>query len=399
MTIEPILIVHGVANHDLGPFHEQVARLQPLLGADKMLIPVDWGPLGGQSTDLADCLPAYSQGQWHVRSEDEATPAMNPELVRAMVGAATLDNARRAQLVSDQVPAQSTVRGTPGGDAQLRVRDAVAGELASTQVLQHIDDGQTLAIVGRAIAAVLQDLPTADTAPVLNSPYAVRGDIDTRGLLDPVSQIAGHVLHGIDDALGRMMGKQLGQLNQSVRERLAEPISGTLGDIMAYQRQPGRIHAVLRDTLARHAPGYGTKDQPIRVLAHSLGGVIAFDAAVNPPTEEQRLWIKSFITFGSQSAFFHIIDPRVPALQPYRHGVPVVLPPSIAQWTNLWDAMDLLAFTAGTVFRLSDGRQPLDICVQDTASELIAQKAWAHSIYWKSNQLIDAIKASFNGAA
>lgn len=79
--------------------------------------------------------------------------------------------------------------------------------------------------------------------------------------------------------------------------------------------------------------------------------------------------------------------------------MPVVLRPSIAQWTNLWEAMDLLAFTAGTVFRLADGRAPVDICVQHTATELIAQKAWAHSIYWKSNQMVAAIKASFNGAA
>lgn len=84
---------------------------------------------------------------------------------------------------------------------------------------------------------------------------------------------------------------------------------------------------------------------------------------------------------------------------PTRHGVSVVLPPSIVQWTNLWDAMDLLAFNAGTVFRLYDVRQRLDICVQDTASELMAHKARARSIYSKLNQMVAAIKASFNGAA
>ena len=210
--------------------------------------------------------------------------------------------------------------------------------------------------------------------------------------MDPIKRITSHVLHGIDDALGRFVGNHLGRLNQNLRARLAVPISATLGDIMSYQRQPDRIQDTLRSAVAQHAPGYGSKEQPISVIAHSLGGVIAFDAAVKPESENKRLWIKSFVTFGSQAAFFHIVDPRHPELETYRHDVPVKLPPSIALWTNLWDPMDLLAFTAATVFRLANGGTPVDISVQDTASELVAERGWAHSIYWKSNELVDALR-------
>ena len=66
---EPILVLHGVNNHELTPFLEQVSALQRAVGPDAHLLPVHWGDLGGQSQDLADCLPLYSDGRWGVRSE------------------------------------------------------------------------------------------------------------------------------------------------------------------------------------------------------------------------------------------------------------------------------------------------------------------------------------------
>ncbi|MBW8833299.1 MAG: hypothetical protein JF606_28770 [Burkholderiales bacterium] len=407
--IEPILVVHGVNNHDFAPFAKQVEKLQQALGPERQLVPVYWGDLGGQSTDLADCLPAFTDGEWHVRSDDGISLNLNPQAVRAIVGPrGVLDNATRADIVSGQVQPASLVRSVPGAQSE-QVRDAVSSELVATQVLQYTDDRETLAIVGRAIDAVLRDIPASSvvqrpTSPpgefVVGDGHAVRGDDrlagedDTRGLIDPVKRIASHVIEGIDNALGRVIGNQLGRLNQSVRARLAVPISATLGDIMSYQRQPDRIQDALRAALAQYAPGYGSKEKPISVIAHSLGGVVAFDAAVKPMSEAKRLWIKSFVTFGSQAAFFHIVDPRAPELVVYRRDAPVKLPPSIVRWTNLWDPMDLLAFTAGTVFRLADGSTPADISVADTASDLIAEKGWAHSVYWDSDELARALRTS-----
>ena len=168
--IEPVLIVHGVNNHNFTPFEKQVDKLQQALGSGKRLIPVYWGELGGQSTDLSDCLPAFTDGHWHVRSDDGTASALSPRVVRALMGQANaLDNAQRADLVSGQIHVESLVRGAP--DAQPhQVRDAVAGELGTTQVLQYIDDHQTLAIVGRAIDAVLRDLPSSGASSTEGSP-------------------------------------------------------------------------------------------------------------------------------------------------------------------------------------------------------------------------------------
>lgn len=405
--IEPVLIIHGINNHDSKEFRTQVEKLQRVVGDEKRLVPVYWGQLGGQSTDLADCLPKFTGGQWHVRADDAVAPALTPEIVRSLVGpAAQLDNTERADLVTDQVQVQSLVRSTPGAD-QRQVRAVVESQLAQTRVLQYIDDRETLAIVGRAIDAVLRDLPdvgTVSPGPEQSGEYAVGGgyiptggdgaggEQETRALFDPIKRITAHVMQGIDDALGRFVGNQLGKLNQSVRERLAVPVSSTLGDIMAYQRQPDHIQETLRDAMGESAPGYGSEEHPIHVIAHSLGGVIAFDASMNPASEEKRLWIKSLVTFGSQAAFFHIVDPREPPLNRYSNGSPVTLHRSIERWTNLWNPMDLLAFTAGTVFRLADGRTPEDICVEASASELVSEKAWTHSIYWESDELAKALR-------
>jgi hypothetical protein len=126
------------------------------------------------------------------------------------------------------------------------------------------------------------------------------------------------------------------------------------------------------------------------VLAHSLGGVVTFDAAVR---KKRRLWVKHFVTFGSQSAFFHLMNPRL-GLTPYEGSV-VKLPPSIGTWTSFWEPMDPLAFTTAPVFVLEDGTTaPVDIPVQvREASELLSSFLWTHSCYWTHQEVIEKIGA------
>jgi hypothetical protein len=391
---EPVVIVHGVANHDSASFHNNVDRLQRQIGSAWRLIPVDWGELGGQSADITDCLPVYDGDGWHVRSKPGNAPIPDEAMVRAVIGQGELDNSQRADIVAAGVRGTDSLR-SPNTESSTQVKEAVERELASTTVLKHIDDPQALAAVGETIRSVLDNLPTASALSTEGGEFAIRSEgVDIRSILDPVKTVAASVLHGIDDVLGRVLGDQVGRLTQNLRGRLAVPLSGFFGDILVYQRQPDRIQARLRETLEREAAGYGRKDKPVHVIAHSLGGVIAFDAAVHPESEEKRLWMKSFLTFGSQAAFFHIIDPRQPSLPIYARGAPVTLPSSIGRWINLWDTLDVLAFTAGTVFRLADGSRPIDIPVQDPASLLIKDKGWAHSIYWQTEELQKALRDS-----
>jgi len=71
------------------------------------------------------------------------------------------------------------------------------------------------------------------------------------------------------------------------------------------------------------------------------------------------------------------------------------LPNTIKKWFNLWDVVDLLAFTAGTAFRLNDGSKPEDIPVEDPISVMLDAKLWLHSIYLEAPQLVEVLVKAF----
>ncbi len=127
--------------------------------------------------------------------------------------------------------------------------------------------------------------------------------------------------------------------------------------------------------------------KPINVMAHSLGGLLVIDAALG--AEGRQLVIDRLVTFGSQAAFFHVMTPRN-GLKAYEKGKFATLPNTVNHWTNLWHRMDVLAFTAKPVFRLADGSSPVELDVTSSGSEIIALRAWLHSCYWDSPELLDA---------
>jgi hypothetical protein len=63
---------------------------------------------------------------------------------------------------------------------------------------------------------------------------------------------------------------------------------------------------------------------------------------------------------------------------------------------QLTGAIDLLTFAAGTIFRLEDGRKPLDIPVKEPISVLLEEKLWLHSVDWKTPELKNALIQSFS---
>jgi hypothetical protein len=257
-------------------------------------------------------------------------------------------------------------------DAEV-VRNAIADAWAETRALQNIEDPELLAEIGRAIAEGLSETSSQQPAIV-------------RGLPEDLKAKVKGLVRGIDRAVGAVVGSLAGGLNEYLRTSFGPNIGRFLGDVFVYQRRHADIQRRLWEVLDREAPGWGTEERPIPVIAHSLGGVISFDGLGH-----RRLWIRRFITFGSQSAFFHVIDPRGP-LGAYKPGTPVGLPNAIGAWTNLWEPLDPLAFLAGRVFRLSAGKPPVDIEVPHRASSGL----WTHSVYWTDEALVDAIRTALS---
>ena len=384
MTKKPVLVVHGIANHDRAEFESHVTMLQTAISKDLpgvQLIPVFWGDLGGQSQDISDCLPLLKDGQWTTRAEGIFSI---PPVGLEVRGEPTLNNNQRASIITGSVMSAELVRSEPD-----TTKAAIAEALQHTDHLQKIDDPELLKAVGDIVSETLAE-KSATPAP---GGFEVRGEestaIETRGWVK--DRVTG-VISGIDKLLGKLVEDRLGVLNQRLRSSLMNGLAVTLGDIVAYHSNKKGIQQRLWDAIASLDPGYGTQSKPIGVIAHSLGGVVSFDAMF-APANGTTLYVDSFVTFGSQAAFFEIIDPRTKVS--YSRGQPIALPNTLKKWINLWDVVDVLAFTAGTVFQLSDGSKPDDIPVEDPISVMLDAELWLHSIYWQTPQLVGALVKAF----
>lgn len=147
---------------------------------------------------------------------------------------------------------------------------------------------------------------------------------------------------------------------QNRRSKLTDVTSPTAGDILFYQARGERIRQLIRQ-LIREA------NQPIVLLAHSLGGVACVDLLIS-----EALPVELLITVGSQAPFFYEID----ALTSLSVNQP--LPDHFPRWLNIYDLRDLLSYVGEPVFRgkvkdiLVNNKQPFPI---------------SHSAYWSNSEV------------
>jgi len=383
MAETPVLVIHGVANRDQKAFEAGVSDLQGRVGGGYRLIPAWWADLGGKTAFLEDTLPDMAQPQVRSEVDQSDLTALGASIAS---GAATYEvraSNDREDIILQSARAQIGVTEEVRADGELEA--AIHDGWKDATYLHLIHDRRALEAIGRAVAAAGNTVEsTAEPTNVYVTRGGDDGAIDTRNIIKKVGSAARAVMAEIDKVVGYTVGQVVGDLNQSLRGAWAERIGSFLGDIVAYQRRQTEVQDRLIQILREHANGWGTKEKPIPVVAHSLGGVIAFDAATR---SHNPLWISSFVTFGSQASFFEVLDPR-PSLTPYAPGAPVVLPPSIDRWTSLWEPLDVLAFAAAKVFKLASGESPIDIrTIHDLKSGL-----QTHGAYWHSSELVKVIQ-------
>ncbi|ARE74310.1 hypothetical protein B6R96_10480 [Streptomyces sp. Sge12] len=276
-----------------------------------------------------------------------------------------------------------------GGEPELRgpaaqhdieeIMSAVGQEWPETEWLSLLPDAELMRQTGAALASAVTTAPESVTDPDSGT---LRDGEDPGWLRVVIRQR----LRDLDRVVGAAVQAVAGRLNQSLRTRFIPGTTRFFGDVLVYQRHQAAIHARIRSCIERVDPQLGrSQAHPARVVAHSLGGVIAVDMA----TSLDPLWVSSLLTFGSQSAFFHVCDPRGGQLAPYLPEQLTQLPASVGEWTNLWEPLDMLAFIAASVFRLHDGTFPMDVAVGHEATAGL----WTHSVYWDLPILADRIRA------
>ncbi|MEU0738938.1 hypothetical protein [Streptomyces sp. NPDC006134] len=381
---DPVFVIHGVANRDRQDFAATVAALQDASGLD--MVPVYWGDLGADDRFVTAALPPRAgmlpdaRKGGGLRDADEPPGTAVPEPVLTSLLAADpqapdrwdrVETTVRERLASEERQAGAGLRNGPHHGDVDEILEYLAEEWPRTEWLRRTDDPRLLFETGRSLAETLLDAADlwADGAGTYDG---LRAGGEDEGRL---RRMVRHRLRELDRVAGAAIQAAAGRLNNALRTKFGPGTTRFLGDVLVYQRHREAIHARVRTCIDRVDPALGrTPGRPVRVVAHSLGGVVAVDMA----TATTPLWTSSLVTFGSQAAFFHACDPRGGRIPPYSGSEPVVLPPSLARWTNLWEPLDLLAFAAAGVFRLHDGSAPVDIPVPHTASTGM----WTHSSYW-----------------
>lgn len=372
-----VLAIHGVSNRDRHQFRSEVDALATAVGGDLEWIDVFWGDLGAKHEFLDRVIPPVLDLDLEYVGVD--TP---PTYVAQLFGGPVGEESVAPQPVEIVVSAASEeVAAYADAGAEESV---VAGDLSDairmawdeTTYLRHVRDPRMLRDVGRIVA----------TAAAPDSREGVGGPI----IGDVVGKVRS-VFSSLDDLLAAAAGRVGGGFNQFLRGTFLDEIARFLGDVFVYQRARQAVQARIWEAIRKHAsdPSVGSStDNPVAVVAHSLGGVVMFDAAVagTPP-----LHIDPFVTFGSQSPFFHLIDPRdghsSTRLPPYLGGEPRLVP-NITRWINLYEPLDPLAFIASNVFRVTSPYGVRDELVEHRPQAGI----YTHSDYWEHPQLRAAIR-------
>lgn len=338
---KPVFVIHGVNVRREDEFFNEVQWLNQRIGREWKLIPVYWGDLGANDVGVEATIPRSIKGV-------EAYYLLNTTVTRVRTEPAEIAAAAAVARVNSITSAGSG----PGSV----VYDEVEEQWRRTEWLRLIEDPALAEEIGTAIG---EALAVADEG----TSGGIRADT-TRGVADGI-------VRAFDRVVGSITARIITALNAKLRMNFGPTVASFLGDVFVFEQTQDRIIDRLIDAMQKE--GVGSAERPATILAHSLGGVITFTAATR---RSAAIHLDRLVTFGSQSAFFHII--REIGEVPKFESTPVFLPPRIGHWLNIWEPLDPLAFLAAGVFRLSCGAAPIDRELPHIPEHTL----WTHSSYW-----------------
>jgi hypothetical protein len=148
-------------------------------------------------------------------------------------------------------------------------------------------------------------------------------------------------------------------LRNGLRNRIMPGLSRFLGDVLAWFAHRQAILARVDQAVQEAETG-----DPLVLVGHSLGGVIAFEYCLQANRDVELL-----ATVGSQVGFFGELG-VLPVVMPAAGKLPA--PARVRSWRNLYDPDDALSFLAAPVFTR----------VRDIELDTGAPFPAAHSEYW-----------------
>lgn len=380
----PIIFIHGVNTRKEDPDYREgvafkIASLKACFenlqiganafGKDPHVVTPYWG-------DLA------TEFRWGMAS----LPAPATELLGAASEPATVELAShlRDALGSsgDHAPLLALAR--KDLDAAVEIVGAALLEQAAPEPGQ----AAALALAVQAVAtysprpAIPSDLQTdEDFFRWLNSQTAMR-DVELLGVSSVFAAVGAFfrrarslLLDPVLDGAGDFVSTQLLRRNRAA-------LNGTLGrffgDVFVYldrRKGPDAPGDIPKRLLAEiDAACLAAPTEPVVIVGHSLGGVITFDLL---QTFRKDLSVDLFVSVGSQVAHFEemkLFRGSDPDLGPPQRAV---VPTNIKRWINVYDEVDIFAYSASRVF---------DRVAQDLSYDTRTYVIKAHAAYFKQSR-------------
>jgi hypothetical protein len=356
-AVGSIVFVHGTGVR-LADFKESLGKASgaaKAAGIDRKIVPCAWGDSHGilfEGFSLPDppdeatlAAEAQEEARWTILFEDplfelnalairgkHAAPPLlppgvkpgwltawdkiaayvpGPEL-RALLERAGLDDdwaPAWAALVADGLPRRAVEAAAADGElADAFI--ALARAQVATMCLRAMDGGQVLP--ARKLRVAMQKRLVEDW---------------------------GQNVFGLKTFVSNLFLRAATRVARRRRNKFNAVVSLPIGDILLYQARGAEIRDFIRGKVLEAAK----KDPPVALVAHSLGGVAAFDLmamADAPP-------VSHLVTYGSQAPFFYEIG-ALPSLGP--PDKPDQPGPGFPPWLNIYDRDDFLSFVGERLF-------------------------------------------------
>jgi hypothetical protein len=356
----PLVFVHGVANRIDGAYVEETAAREALFtqfvtkgwsrtdGGPARIIQPFWGNDGASLAWGGASVP--NGARVAERFGPGRAEGLLPEVVSQIVPEGTHPRGRivatARKSLGDALDLLWTAAFLASPESARELAEAYAVMLPSSAEdaepawMESVTDDEAFAV---RLCRVLEDVYERTTASDRES--FGRSGIRA-ALMSGVERVRDIVLDGVTMPVADVL-----------RAELTPRITDFLGDVLTYYRQrtaedgtgpgiDGKIAEVLREANAERGPR-----DPFVVVAHSMGGNIAYDL-LSGRLADEGLTVDVLVTVGSQVAFFEELSlfaphpPDVPGVA----GLRLPMPRAVRRWLNVYDMNDLLSFRAEPVF-------------------------------------------------
>jgi hypothetical protein len=382
----PTLFIHGIGNHDwaqfIDTFHNVRDRLRSGLAdqresspSEAAFYPVywgDWGPYGwyrGLSLPPGTVVAPGDQGDMVLRAAGVFAKSAGP------MAAASFDAG---------LDALTTVLSAPGPLGE------VLDDLGISEAALLHAAAQTRGQPQRAAATVTrllvrERLHPGQRASTLSARAESRDAL--RALLTLILDPPQPMPKALPSAVTYPFWATVTALARHLRGSIMQAATSFVGDVMLYLSRGAELrqvlHVAVKQAYASHP------EEPLVLIAHSLGGVLAYDY-LSDPSFGERPPVDLMVTVGSQVGLFAeygiLQDPRI---RPGAGAPPrPIHPPACLRgsWLNIYDPDDFLSFPVRELFLEAAG----DSCCP-SGKPFPA----SHSAYWDNDQVYATIVETF----